>query len=80
MGDFPRNVDARTKPIESYEIAQWHPLPDGKGKPTAVCFILNVKGEPPKAMRMKSRRAVDELIEALILHRDSVFPEPEKKV
>jgi len=62
--------------LEELRINEYHPLPDGQGKPTEVHLALTPKGKRGVVMimRMKSRRVVDELIEALEHHRDSVWP------
>ena len=59
--------------IESYSVGEWCPTPDGTGPAEAVAIEINVKGLPPLVMRLKSRRAVNELIHALQKHRDGVF-------
>lgn len=62
--------------IDRYEVREWHPLPDGKGKPTQVHFLLYLKGlEPPLVIRLKSKDAADTLIESLTRHRLAVWPE-----
>lgn len=51
----------------------------GTGPATAVAFILNLRNTPfPLVMRLKSKRAVDELIDALKHHRDDVFGAAER--
>ena len=71
-----RNVkDMAIIPVEEYEVAEWHPLPNGQGDPTQVHLLIRIRGVPsPLGMRMKTREAVDQLIEALSYHRDRVFP------
>jgi len=60
--------------IESYSIGAWCPTPDGSGPPEAVAIQLNIPGLGfPLFMRLKSRRAVDEMIEVLAKHRDDVW-------
>lgn len=61
--------------IDSIDVAEWHPLPNGEGKPTQVHLLLTMKNNPiPLAIRFKSRRPIDELIMALITHADGVWP------
>jgi len=59
--------------IESYSVGSWCPTPDGSGKPVAVSLALNIVGMPVMVMRLKTRHAVNEMIEALARHRDDVF-------
>lgn len=60
--------------IEEYTVGSWCRSPDGSGKPEAVALCLTVKGLPgPLVMRLKTRRAVDDMIRALKEHRDNVF-------
>jgi hypothetical protein len=72
----PKNTSGMAViPIESYDVASWGPEPDGKGQQTEVHFMLNLRGiEAPIAMRLKSRRAADELLAALKRHIDDVWP------
>lgn len=67
----------RVLPCDGYRIASWCPTPDASGPPTAVIFLLPVEGIE-LGLRLKSRRAVNELILALQKHRDDVFPESAK--
>lgn len=62
--------------LDGYEVAEWTPLPDGKGKPQQVHFVLRC-GPAMFTLRMKSSRAVNELIETLATHRDGVWPPEE---
>ncbi len=60
--------------ITNISVNEWHPLPDGKGKPEQVHLMIEVAGNPyPIVMRFKSRRPVDELIVALIAHANGVW-------
>ena len=60
--------------IESISVNEWHPLPDGKGKPSQVHMMLEVSGfDYPLVIRFKSARPIDELIMALITHRNNVW-------
>jgi hypothetical protein len=61
--------------IESISVMEYHPLPDGQGKPEQVHMVLDVAGIPyPLVVRFKTRRPVDELIVALIAHANNVWP------
>lgn len=61
--------------IESVEIAQFHPEPDGKGRPTQVHIMLTVEGfDYPLTMRIKSKAACEQIIFALMTHSKEVWP------
>lgn len=62
--------------LDTIGINEWHPERDGKGKPTQVHLALTPKNYPGVRliMRLKSRRAIDDLIAALQKHADSVWP------
>jgi hypothetical protein len=64
--------------FEGYDVIEWIPGPDVEQKPTAVCVVLPADlprvGKVELMIRMKSRRAVDEMIAALQKHRDGVWP------
>jgi|GEM_PF-4106994 len=72
----PINTDGmEVYEIKSISVNEWHPLPDGKGKPEQVHLMLEVEEIPyPFVIRFKSRRPVDELIVALITHANGVWP------
>lgn len=75
--DTPRNVEDMgvLMEIDSVGVAEWHPLPDGQGLPTQVHVMVTMKDDrvPPFVLRLKSARACDELINALLFHRQRVF-------
>lgn len=62
--------------IDSLEIAQWMPDPDGRGQPTQVHLTIRVKGleDMPFVMRFKGPGTITALIEQLTQHRDEVWP------
>ena len=61
--------------VKSISVNEWHPLPDGQGKPEQVHLWIELDGfPPPLVLRFHSPRAVDELIVALMTHRKSVWP------
>lgn len=68
------------QPIEEYAIGSWCPTPDGSGPPEAVSFMFTVKlgrgsnvTKVPMMLRLRSRRAVMEMIQTLAKHRDDVW-------
>ncbi len=61
--------------IAEIEVGEFHPLPDGQGDPTQVHMRCRLVGIPhPFIIRLKSARAVDELIVGLMTHRNRVWP------
>lgn len=73
--DTPQNLAGRRfTPIESVEVAEWHPTPDGTGRPEQVHLLIHIPGlDCPLALRMKSGAAVDAIADALAEHRRNVF-------
>lgn len=61
--------------IESIQVLEFHPLEDGKGDPTEVHLWLVIEGaeDTPFVMEFHSPGAIDELIVALMTHRNRVF-------
>jgi len=64
---------------DGYHVVSWCPTEDGTGKPEAVGVILPIFGKGDEEikimLRLKTRRAVNEMIFALERHREDVFPE-----
>ena len=65
-------------PVEALRVCSWCPTPDASGPATQVHLVvdLGVPGITAFAVRLKSRRAVDELIAALEVNREHVWPTP----
>lgn len=64
-------------PIDSYSVAVWSEGDVEKGDPLSqVHIVLNVGGgiDTTFVMRIKSRRAIDDLIMMLAKERDEVWP------
>lgn len=60
--------------VKSISVNEWHPLPDGQGKPEQVHLWIELEDFPhPLVLRFHSPRAVDELIVALMTHRKGVW-------
>jgi len=59
--------------VDGITVAEWCSTPNGSGRPEAVALVFNIRELGDIVMRLKSRRACDELIDALIEHRDAVF-------
>lgn len=61
--------------IEGYSVSSWRPSVDDSAPCEQVHFAIQLKGVPPLVLRIKSRRAMDELISTLNMHADEVWPE-----
>jgi hypothetical protein len=60
--------------IEAIQVQEWHPLPNGQGKPTQVHLCVTTKQmKLPLVMRFKGRDTLDQIIDALSTHADNVF-------
>lgn len=83
--EAPSVLDPDDLPIESetWGVASWGPSPDGSGSLTEVHLMQRMQltlgdGFNPRLIaiaRMKTRENVQAVIDALVKHRDSVFPE-----
>lgn len=77
---IPQNLEDFKRPffeIVEYGVASWCPEKDGKGPMTAVALHLTIKmGDKlcELVMRLKTPRAVDEMIALLERNRDNVWP------
>lgn len=80
IGSLPVNCDSLPEqmPVKWIHVLTWHPEKDGEGKPEQVHLVLDLGIEeiPYFAVRLKSRDAVNRLIEALETSRNEVWPEP----
>ena len=66
--------DIKLVEIKEISVREWHPLPDGKGKPEHVHLWIKIKSlDAILVLRFKTGQPLDELIVALITHRKSVF-------
>ena len=77
--DVPRNL-AGMKTLEvrldSIEVVEYHPMPDGRGKPTQVHVLYRLEGleDTPLILRFKGPGTLDSFIAALATHRFNVWP------
>lgn len=77
----PQNLKGqRVFPLEEYSVAEWCEQENGEGKPSQVHIVLPMPVPLREVLeafsiRLKSRRAIQELIDVLSKHRDSVWPE-----
>ena len=58
-----------------YTVGSWCPTPDGSGPAVAVGLELKVDEDITLMVRFHSPAAVDELIEALLFHKNDVWPD-----
>ena len=59
---------------DGYEVADWRPGPPGSGPTTEVHVIIPVRARMKVVMRLKSARALDELVGVLLEYRNHVWP------
>lgn len=70
----PSTEPLLTQYFEGFNVCTWSPNPvPGTVPPTQVHFILNMAGLPPMTLRLKSPRAVDNLISLLGQYRGEVW-------
>jgi hypothetical protein len=62
-----------------YEVCSWRPGPPNSGPPTQVHLLMNLGPGAKAVIRMKSARALDELVGLLLEYRNSVWPEVDLK-
>ena len=61
--------------IEQISIQEWHPLPNGEGKPTQVHMIIWVKGiKVPFIMRFKGPKTLGVVVATLQDYSANVWP------
>ena len=72
----PRNMkDLGTIiPVDEMRVIEWMPQEDGQGTATQVHILMPIGKDGYIALRLKSRRAADELIQVLQKHTDGVWP------
>ena len=77
----PRNLDGMAVleiKLDSIDVLEWHPLPDGQGKPTQVHVSVMIEGlDVPLVMRFKGPGTLDAFISALAVHRFQVWSDQE---
>ena len=61
--------------VKGFHISEWHPLPDGEGRPTQVHLVVQATDDINFVLRLKSKEACDGLIETLRRHRNNVWGE-----
>ena len=74
----PRNLSEmgqRFDEIEMVDIAEWHPEPDGRGRPTQVHLMLQLKGQPEtlQVLRFRGPDTLAMIVKALTEHGTNVF-------
>ncbi len=62
-------------PGDGYDVYSWSPGKAGEGVPsTEVHVVLPVAGDLSVVLKLRSPRALDELVGALLQHRKDVWP------
>lgn len=59
---------------DGYTVGAWCPTRDGSGPAEAVVLEIPVMGIGKVGLRVKSRRAMDELVQLLGEYADQVWP------
>ncbi len=60
--------------VSGYTVGSWCQSQDGSGPPIAVAISIET-GIGDVVLRLKSPRAVDEMIQTLLRHKRDVWPE-----
>lgn len=61
--------------VLSFEVGSWVPNQFNMGKPMAVAIAIQTDGAGDLVLRLKSPRAVDQMIQSLLRHKREVWPE-----
>lgn len=72
--EVENTAEMRFVEILSLSIRQWHPDPDGNGRPSQLHLMLKIAESLPIVLRLKSAEVTDALIEALVRNRQDVWP------
>lgn len=73
-------AEANPRPLRgpnlvSWSVGEWCPTPDGTGPATAVGLSLELENGVDIVLRLKTPRAVDDLVQMLLRHKRGVWPE-----
>lgn len=61
--------------VKGFTVGDWCPTPDGTGPATAVAISIKLEGGYDIVLRLKTPERVDEVIQMLLRHKRSVWPE-----
>lgn len=61
--------------IKQFIVCSLCPSLDASGEPTAVGLVIQTESVGDLVLRLKTPRAVDELIQVLLRHKRDVWPE-----
>ena len=77
----PKNLaGSQYLPIESIHVMEYHEQADGMGEPTQVHMMIEIEGmDVPMVARFHFHETISHLIEALTVHRNSVWPRKRMK-
>jgi hypothetical protein len=67
-------ADTPTVQTYGYSIFSWRPGEANSGEPCTEVHLVIPIGKKRLALRLKSARALDELVGALLQHRKDVWP------
>lgn len=60
--------------VKSYGVGSWCPTPDGSGPAEAVAIDIELETGEHLVVRLRSPRAVDQMIQMLLRHKRDVWP------
>jgi len=59
---------------DEYAVRDWRPGPPGSGPTTQVHLLIPIASDVQVVLRLKSARALDELVGVLLEYRREVWP------
>jgi hypothetical protein len=74
VGDHLAGQDIYISPEHGYNVCSWRPGAPGSGPTTEVHILLPIAPGAKAIMRLKSARALDELVGVLLEYRREVWP------
>lgn len=67
--------ELRGRTVKSVTVGSWCPTPDSSGPALAVALAIKLETNEDLVFRMKTPRAVDEIIQLLLRHKRDVWPD-----
>jgi hypothetical protein len=61
--------------VGGFTVGSWVPNQDSTGQPVAIAIALHTVGHGDVVLRLKSPKAVDDMIQMLLRHKRDVWPE-----
>lgn len=65
----------RLRPVDYYIRGDWRPTPDGSGQSSCVAIAIRLTNGQDLELRLKTPQAVDTLVQSLLRHKRSTWPE-----